>query len=37
MLWRAWQWAERQATAIVDLVQPDATDDASTPDQGEKS
>jgi len=35
MLWRAWQWAERQASAIVDLVQPDAPDDAPAADQGE--
>ena len=37
MLWRAWQWAERQVSAIVDLVQPAATDDASTPEQGEET
>jgi len=34
MIWRAWQWAERQLTAIADLVQRDDADDTSNPERG---
>jgi predicted anti-sigma-YlaC factor YlaD len=34
MIWRAWQWAERQLAAIADVVQRDDADDTSNPEQG---
>jgi predicted anti-sigma-YlaC factor YlaD len=34
MIWRAWQWTERQLAAIADAVQRDDADDTSNPDQG---
>jgi anti-sigma factor RsiW len=34
MLWRAWKWAERQATAVRDLVNPDDSDPSPADDQG---
>jgi predicted anti-sigma-YlaC factor YlaD len=34
MLWRAWQWTERQLSTIAELVRPGDSDDASTPQQG---
>lgn len=37
MLWRAWKWTERQATAVRDLVQPDGSGDTPGPDQGAES
>lgn len=34
MLWRAWQWTERQLSTIAELVRPGDSDDAPTPEQG---
>ena len=36
MIWRAWQWAERQLSAVTGLVQGGDAGDEAPPEQGEK-